>query len=158
MGGWVRYLQLQAKAKTGFSTGLLICAIIAVLALAGAVLFLVKAAYIWLAIRYGAVDASLIMAAAFFAIAVIGGLCSIIMYRSSVSRARRALAERRNTPWLDPSLLAVGVKLGSSVGSSIGWRRLISLGAVAVLAAGLGREWFGHNARGEHGEDAGDGS
>ena len=47
--------------------------------------------------------------------------------------------------------------VGFQIGRTIGWGRLLSLGAVAVLAAGLGREWFGGRGKpdeGESGEDA----
>jgi hypothetical protein len=140
MGGWVRYLQLQAKAKTGLSAALLVWAVIALIGLAGAFVFLTKAGFIWLSTRYGALEASLILAGAFFLIAVIAALCCLMIHRSAVTRARIALAERKHQPWLDPAMLGVGLQ----VGRSVGWGRLLSLGAVAVLAAGLGREWFGN--------------
>jgi hypothetical protein len=139
MGGWVRYLQLQAKAKTGLSAAFLVWSVVAVLALAGTLAFLTTAGFIWLAERYDALTAALIMAGAFFVIAIVAGLCCLVLHRNAVTRARLALAERKHQPWLDPAMLGLGFQIGRSVG----WGRLLSLGAVAVLAAGLGREWFG---------------
>jgi hypothetical protein len=145
MGGWIRYLQLQAKAKTGLSAALIVWAVIALIGLAGALIFLTKAGFIWLSLRYGPLIASLIVAGAFFLIAVIAGLCCVMIHRSAVTRAQIALAERKHQPWLDPAMLGVGLQIGRNVG----WGRLLSLGAVAVLATGLGREWFGNRARAE---------
>jgi hypothetical protein len=153
MGGWVRYFQLKAKAKTGFSAALLVWAAIALLALLGAVGFLIAAGYIWLAIRYGAQMASLIMAGGFILIAVIAGLACMMVKKSAATRARLALAERKHQPWLDPAMLGVGLQ----VGRSVGWGRLLSLGAVAILAAGLGREWLGGQDKPEEAE-GGDGA
>jgi hypothetical protein len=36
--------------------------------------------------------------------------------------------------------------MGFQVGQAIGWRRLASLGAVALLAAGLAKEWLGRDS------------
>jgi predicted MFS family arabinose efflux permease len=41
---------------------------------------------------------------------------------------------------LDPKLMAMGYQ----VGQAIGWRRIASLAAVGLLAAGLTREWLSH--------------
>lgn len=138
MGGWVRYFELKAKAKTGLSAGLLVWGVIALVGLVAALIFLTFAGFIWLARRYDALTAALIMAGVFFLIAVIGALAAVISRKSTVTAARLALSERKQ-PWLDPAMLGVGLQIGRSVG----WGRLLSLGAVAVLAAGLGREWLG---------------
>lgn len=142
MGGWVRYLQLQAKAKSGLSAAVLVWAVIALLGLAAALVFLTGAAFIWLSARYDALTAAFVLAGGFFLIALVAALGCYAAHRSAVTQARLALAERKHQPWLDPAMLG----LGFQIGRSIGWNRLLSLGAVAVLAVGLGREWFGHKA------------
>jgi hypothetical protein len=139
MGGFVRYLQLQAKAKTGLSIGLLIWAAIAVLGVVAALLFLLLAAFVWLTTRFGALFAALIMAGACLLIAVIAALISYASRSSAITEARLALAERKHQPWLNPALLSVGLQAGKQVG----WGRLLSLAAAVVLAAGIGREWLG---------------
>ena len=45
--------------------------------------------------------------------------------------------------WLDPKFLAVGIEIGRT----LGWRRILTLAAAGVLAAGLGKEWFGSGER-----------
>jgi hypothetical protein len=52
-----------------------------------------------------------------------------------------ALAARSQTPWLDPKYLGVGMQIGRA----IGWRRLVPLAAVGILAAGIAKEWIGRN-------------
>jgi hypothetical protein len=59
--------------------------------------------------------------------------------RRNMERARLELAARSSASLLDPKL----VQMGWQVGQAIGWRRLASLAAVAVLAAGVAKEWSG---------------
>ena len=67
--------------------------------------------------------------------------CLMIRHRN-MERARLELAARSsNTDWLDPKLMAVGYQ----VGQAIGWRKLVSLAAVGLLAAGLAKEWTGRD-------------
>ena len=35
--------------------------------------------------------------------------------------------------------------IGYQIGQTIGWRKLVSLAAVGLLAAGLAREWLGRD-------------
>jgi hypothetical protein len=101
--------------------------------------FFLVAAFIFLADRYGASTAGLVLGSAFVVIALVAMVACLITRRRNMQRARLELAARsRNTDWLDPKLLAMGFQIGQS----IGWRRLASLAAVGLLAAGLAREWF----------------
>ena len=56
-----------------------------------------------------------------------------------MERAKRELALRRRASLLDPGFAPVLIEMGRAVG----WRRLAALGAVAVLAFGIAREWSG---------------
>jgi hypothetical protein len=51
------------------------------------------------------------------------------------------LAVRSTAPWITPGNFAVGMQMGRA----IGWRRLVPLIAVGVLAAHLAKEWFGND-------------
>lgn len=53
MGGWRKYLELQAQAKTGLSSGLFIWASLAVVGGILTAAFILLTAFIWLAERYG---------------------------------------------------------------------------------------------------------
>jgi hypothetical protein len=140
MGGLLRYLTLSAQARTGFSRGILIWAAVAAIAAVAAASFFVVAAFIWLSERYSPMTAALVLGFLFLLIALIALVACLLTRRNNVRQARLALAARGGgPPWLDPKLLAMGVQFGQS----IGWRKLVSLGAVAVLAAVIAREWLG---------------
>src|SRR5262249_61864770 len=62
--------------------------------------------------------------------------CLMTRHRT-IGRARLELAAPNSTSWLDPKLVAVGVQIGQA----IGWRRLASLAALAVLAGSVAKEW-----------------
>ncbi|HWF95107.1 MAG TPA: phage holin family protein [Xanthobacteraceae bacterium] len=153
MGDWLRHITLNAKARTGFGPALVVWFLIAVVALALGLVFLSVAAFVWLARRIDPVTAGLILAGAFFLIAIVAAFAGWIARLRNIERARRELAARSQAGWFDPKFLAVGLEIGRT----LGWRRLMTLAAVGVLAAGLGKEWFGAAAgkpgdRDPHGE------
>ena len=139
MSGWLRYFTLKAQESTGISSQILIWAIIAVIGAVVAVIFLLVAAYTWLAEVYDGVVAGLVLAGVFALIALVACL---MIRRRNMERARLELAARSSASLLDPKL----VQMGWQIGQAIGWRRLASLAAVAVLAAGVAKEWSGRQA------------
>jgi hypothetical protein len=144
MRGWLRYFALNAQVRTGLSAAVLTWAITAAAAAAGAVVFLFLALFVWLAQLYGALTAAVGMGCAFALIALIALAVGLIVRRRNMERARVELAARSNN-WLDPKLLTVGVQIAQQ----IGWRRLVSLVGVALLAGGLAREWSARSAGNE---------
>jgi hypothetical protein len=138
LGGWVRYLQLTAKAKTGFSPALVVFAIIAMICAATAFVLLVFTAFIWLAEHYRPLTAGIILTLFFLFCAVLAGVAVVVTQRRTVSSANAALQERANKPWFDPA--TVGIML--QVGRGIGLRRVVPLLAAGLLAAGFAREWL----------------
>ena len=142
MSGWLRYLALRAQVRTGVSNPVVIWAIIAAMTAMVAIVFFLIAAFIWLADRYDALVAGVVMGCAFLVIALIALIACLLIRRRNMERARLELAARSsNTNWLDPKLMAMGFQ----VGQAIGWRKLASLAAVALLAAGLAHEWSGRD-------------
>lgn len=142
MSGWLRHYVLSAQARTGFGPQIVICAVVAAVASMAALIFLTIAAFIWLADRYDALIAGLVLACVFVLVALVAIVALLIARRRNMERARLELAARSsNTNWLDPKLMAMGFQIGQS----IGWRKLASLAAVALLAAGLAREWSGRD-------------
>ena len=139
MSGLLRYFVLNAQVRTGFGTAIVIWSVIAALAFVAAMTFFVVAAFIWLAERYGALIASLSLGCFFVVIALIALIACLIARRRNIERARLELAARSSAAWLDPKHVGVAFQIGQS----IGWRRLASLAAVGLLAAGLAKEWFG---------------
>jgi hypothetical protein len=151
MGGLIRYFVLKAQVRAGLSTAIVVWAGLAVFAVAVAAIFFLTAAYIWIAHRYGAVQAGLALGALFVVFALIAAVASLLTRRSNMRRAQFELAERKRAGGLlDPKLMAMGFQLGQS----IGWRKLASLAAVAVLAAGLGNEWLGRKTRSQDADAA----
>jgi len=139
---WLRYFTLNAQARTGFSSQVAVWAAIAAVAAAIGMVFLLIAAFIWLADRYDSLTAGLV-GGAFVFVAVIALMACLITRRRNIARARLELAARSSAGanWLDPKLLGIGFQ----VGQTIGWRKLVLLGAAGLLAAGVAREWFGRD-------------
>ena len=148
MRGWLRYFALNAQLRTGLSAAVLISAIIAAVAAVGAATFLLVALFVWLADLYDGVIAGVVIGCAFALIALIALLAALMTRRRNMERARVELAARRSNLF-DPKLAAVAMQIGQA----IGWRRLASLVALAVLAAGVSKEWSGRvQASGEDDE------
>jgi uncharacterized membrane protein (DUF485 family) len=152
MGGWLRQIALNAQVRAGLSTDTVIWAAVAAAALTVALIFLLIAAFLGLADRYDAVVAGLVLGIFFLVIALIAIYACVVVRRRNIERARLELEVRRsaNAGLLDPKLMAVGYQ----VGQAIGWRRVASLAAVGLLAAGLAKEWLSHRqAVAEEGDD-----
>jgi type VI protein secretion system component VasK len=139
MGGWLRYFTLKAQVSTGLSSGIVIWAIVALIAAVVAAIFFLVAAYVWLADLYDGVVAGLVIAGVFVLIALIALVVCLVSRRRNMERAQLELAARSNANWLDPKLVAMGYQIGQA----IGWRRLASLAAVGVLVAVVSKEWIG---------------
>jgi hypothetical protein len=155
MGGWLRQIALNAQVRAGLSADTVIWAVVATIASTVALIFLLIAAFIWLSDRYDTVTAGLVLGIFFLAVALIAIFACIVARRRNIERARLELELRRsaNASLLDPKLMAVGYQ----VGQAIGWRRVASLAAVALLAAGLAKEWLSHRqamAQGDNEADA----
>jgi len=143
--GLVQNLLMRAEAKTGLSSGVVVFALIAAIAVVAAFVFFVFAAFIWLAERYSPLTAALIVAVAFVLIAIGCAIGAVMAQRHTSERAKRALALRSQSPWLDPATLGIAMQIGRSVGL----RRIAPLAAAGVLAAALAREWFRDRPEGE---------
>jgi hypothetical protein len=142
MGDWLRHITLNAKARTGFGPALVVWSLVAVMALALALGFLCAAAFVWLASRTDAVTAGLMLGGVFLLIAIVAAFAGWLARRRNMERARRELAARSHAGWLDQKFLAVGIEIGRT----LGWRRIVTLAAAGLLAAGLAKEWFGSGA------------
>jgi hypothetical protein len=138
MNGWLRQLALMVTVRTGFSAQIIVSFAIAAVAMVMAAGFLCAAAFVWLASRYDALTASLILAGVFLLIAVIAAIAGALARRRNIERARLELAARKAANWLDPRMITVGLEIGRT----IGWRRIVTLAGVAMFAAGLAKEWF----------------
>jgi MFS family permease len=137
MSALLHHLALIAKSRSGLGASVIIAYLVAAVALVTALVFGCVALLVWLADRYGAQAATLIMAGGFLLLAVIAALAGSIARSRRMARARLELAASRRAGLLDPRLLSVGLE----VGRTLGWRRIIALAAAGLFAAGLAREW-----------------
>ena len=87
MGGWRRYLELQAQAKTGLSSGLVVWALLAVVFGALTAGFLLLIAFIWLADRYGPLTAAIALAGLFLLATIIAAISCLWSRRRKLARA-----------------------------------------------------------------------
>jgi hypothetical protein len=141
MKSLLRHLELTIKSRSGFDSGVLLLGLGAALAAALTFAFLLVAAFIGIANRHGPLNAALILGGFFLLVTIIAVLGCVSARRRTMAGAQLALAARSQTPWLDPRYIGVGMQIGRA----IGWRRLVPLAAVGVLAAGIAKEWIGHN-------------
>jgi hypothetical protein len=139
MGGWRRYLELQAQAKIGLSSSLFVWALLAVVFGVLTAGFVLLIAFIWLGERYSPLTAAITLAGLFLLATIVAAISCLWSRRRTIEQAELALAARRPTLWLDPKVLGGAIQ----VSRAVGWRKLVPLLAVGMLAAGVGMEWFG---------------
>jgi hypothetical protein len=138
MSGWVRYLELTAKSKTGLSSTIFIWAGVAALGALATLFFLSVTAFVLLAQRFSPTTAALCVTGFYLLVTIVAIVGLVITRRRNITEAQLALAARSSaTNWFDPKLMGVGLEIGRT----IGWRRLLGLGAVGLLSAVLAREW-----------------
>jgi hypothetical protein len=148
--GWVRYLQLTAKAKTGIGRSVVVYVVIAIICAFTAFSFFAIALFVGLSERWGPLIAAFSLAGAFLLLAVLASLLGVLAQRRASERAKEALERRKASQWFDPALLSTGLQIGRAVGL----RRIVPLIAVGVLAATVAKEWFGPQNR-QDSEDEG---
>jgi hypothetical protein len=153
MSGVLRLFVLNAQARAGVSLQVLIWAVVATVASVVALVFLLVAAFVWLADRYDSLTAGLVLAGIFVVVALVALVACLVVRRRNMTRARLELADR-SASWLDPKLLDPKLLgIGFQIGQAIGWRRLVSLAAVGVIAAGVTKEGRGRAAAKPGGDD-----
>lgn len=125
----------DAKRSLKATVGMAIWIAAAVVASGCALSMFAIALFIWLADRYDALTASLILGGGFAALAFIFFLGALYIH-SRRERERRMIAARRaaqSTAWMEPAILAAGLDLARLIGG----RRAASLAAGAVAALWL---------------------
>jgi hypothetical protein len=137
MSGWLRYLELTAKSKTGLSARVFVLGFVAVLCAAVTVGFFIYAIFVWLAEWSSPLTAALVLGGLFLLVTIILGLSCQAAHRRTIEDAKLALQARSAVPWSDPQFLSVGLRMGRA----IGWRWLVPLVAAGVLASGVAKEW-----------------
>jgi MFS family permease len=144
MGGWRKYLELKVQAKTGLSSGIFVWAILAIVFGTITFGFILVTAFVWLSARFEPLIAALALSGFFLLSAVVALICCLVLRRRTIERAELALAARRGATLLDPKLVAGAVQ----VSRALGWRKVVPVIAVGVLAAGIAMQWFGRGKAG----------
>jgi hypothetical protein len=142
---WLHDVALAVQARSGLNPGLAIWGAVIAVAAMTAFIFLCVAAYAWLAVQFGAIDAGLIMAGIFVLIAIIGALVFSVSRRRARERAileRAARAQSAPSWLLDPKILGIAMQAGRT----LGWERIIPVALLGLLAA----QW----ARGRKSDDS----
>ncbi len=129
MGGWRRYLELQAQGKTGLSPGVVVWALGAVAFGTVTFGFVLATAFISLAERYDLLVAALTLTGFFLLITVLALFLGWRSRRRTIEAARLKLVARRQAMWLDPKLLAGAMQ----VGRVVGWRAAHSVRSLPRL-------------------------
>jgi hypothetical protein len=134
----MREIALAIQARNGISAGVLVWLAVVAVALFAAFVFLCLAGYEWLALAYGSVQAGLIMAGIFVAVAIVAAIVSAFIRRRNRERAILARAAKAHAPsWLlDPRVLATAMQ----VGREFGWERIVPIALVGFLAAQWARQ------------------
>jgi hypothetical protein len=134
---------LSIQARNGLSPAVVVWTAVIGFAALFAVVFLCVAGYAWLALRFDAVIAGLIMAGIFAVIAVIAALIAALIRQRVRERAILARAAKAHSPsWLlDPRILGVAVEAGRS----IGWERIVPVAVLGFVIAQWAREPRAHD-------------
>ena len=121
----------HAKAKVALAAKSAACGMIAALTALIALGFFSAAGFVWLADRFGAIDACLIVGGIFVLIALAAITVLLIIRRRPPPRpaAKAAFAQA----FADPQALAIGVEIMRMLGG----RRAASIGLIGAFAVGL---------------------
>jgi hypothetical protein len=139
MGSWRQYLELQFQARSGLSSALAVGALLGVVSAITTFVFLLVAAFVWLAKTYDPLIAGLGLGALFLLITIAALAYSLWLHRHTIQQAEQALAAHRKTSWLDPTLIRGAIE----VSRTIGLRKMLPLLAIGVLAAGAVMQFNG---------------
>ena len=139
MKKWRRYLELQLQAKSGLSSAFVAGTLLGLASAGITFAFALVTVFVWLARRYDALTAGLLLGGLFLLITIVALAFALYLRRRTIARAELALAAQRHALWLDPRLVGTAVQMSRTVGL----RRVLPLVAVAILAAGAAMQWSG---------------
>ena len=105
---WLDYLKLQIRSRTGFSQGVVVWAVIALVCAIVTFAFLLVAAYVWLAGLFGALFGALIVAGFFLLVALISLAASLGAQRRTTQSESDDRANKRDYRPYDHALTKAG--------------------------------------------------
>jgi cobalamin synthase len=141
------FANLLAPLRAKVNLALVGAACYAVAGIAGsiALAFGVAALFSWLASQYGTIAACLIVAAIFVVLAIIPMVVLAFARKAEERRVMLAAAKARQTQWINPATLSLGLQAARMLGRNRG----IAMAAVGSVLAG----WLISQMMGEEGAD-----
>jgi hypothetical protein len=135
IGSLQRGIILWVQAKTGLTGALVAWLGVAAAAAVMMFVFLCVSGCAWLSIKLGPVFGPLAMAAVFLVIAIIAGSTSVVLRRRT--RQQAFLEQSTRAPpavaLVNPAVLNIAMQAART----LGWRRLVPLALLGILAAQL---------------------
>ena len=126
------HLLAPLRAKVNLALISAICYAAAGIAGAIALAFGIAALFSWLASEYGTIVACLIVAAGFVVLAIIPIIVLAMARRAEERRVLLAAAKARQTQWINPATLSLGLQAARMLGRNRG----IAMAAVGSVLAG----------------------
>jgi len=133
------YLELKLQSKTGINSAVIGGALATVFACSVAIVFALVFLFVWLADRYSPMAAALLLTGAAIFLAIVSGILTLGAHKRVVTEAEQGLLKNGATSMLQPAY----VKTAVQVANAVGWKRLIPLVGVGIIAAGVAKEWNG---------------
>jgi hypothetical protein len=138
------------RAKVNLAITSVVCYAAAGIAGAIALAFGIGALFRWLDDHYGTIAACLIVAAGFLVLAIIPIIVLALARKAEERRVMLAAAKARQTQWINPATLSLGLQAARMLGRNRG----VAMAAVgSVLAGWLISQMMGEEETGDE-EDA----
>jgi len=138
------YLELKIQSKTGINTAVIGGALVTILACSIALVFALVFLFVWLADRFSPMAAALLLTGAALVLAIVSAILTLGAHKRVVTEAEQGLLKNSALSAVQP----VYLKTAFQVANAIGWKRLIPLVGVGLIAAGVAKEWNGRKGEG----------
>jgi len=148
MPGIKDYLELKIQSKTGINSAVIGGALVTILACSIAMVFALVFLFVWLADRYSPMAAALLLTGAAIGLAIVSAVLTLSAHKRVVAAAEQGLLKNSALSIVQPAYLKTAI-----LGNAVGWKKLIPIVGVGLIAAGVAKEWNGK--KGES-ADAGD--
>jgi len=143
------YLELKIQSKTGINSAVIGGAVVTILACSIAMVFALVFLFVWLADRYSPMAAALFLTGAAIGLAIVSAVLTLGAHKRVVAVAEQGLLKTSALAVVQPAYLKTAIR----VGNAVGWKKLIPIVGVGLIAAGVAKERNGKNGEGAHARD-----
>src|ERR1700704_4926027 len=144
MPGIRDYLELKIQSKTGINSAVIGGAIVTILACYISMVFALVFLFVWLADRYSPMAAALVLTGAAICLAIVSAVLTLGAHKRVVAVAEQGLLKNSALSVVQPAYLKAAIQ----VGNAVGWKKLIPIVGVGIIAAGVAKEWNGKKGEG----------